>query len=207
MRLIALLLMACALISGCAAGPHLHAGNAIFNLGQSLPPEMVDRHLAGYVGFDEDFVDRYNRVAKNVLYVQGIVKGTPEYQLRIARMNISNPGSALWVDSGELTVMTGAVIPDQLPRLKAGDIVEIRQTGTYRTMENFLQKKEGNIVTRIICRKADADYENCLNTKAPRIGKVKGVGETGTPYPASVADYGFTFTPAYTPDGKPLNKN
>lgn len=182
----------------------LHVGNAVVNGGRPLPAEMVNRHVAGYVGFDEDWTGRYSRVARNALYVMGIVEGTPEYALRVVRVNLSNPEPGmLWADQGELTFPTGAVVPDHLPRLKAGDIVEIRQTGTWRTMENFVSRGEGNVVVRVLCRKADPTYDKCLEA-APRIGKYKGVGETRTRYPASVSGYGFTFTPMFDSSGRAL---
>ena len=169
-----------------------------------MPEEMRGRHLSGYVGLDETFAGNYDRLARNVLYSQGVAKDTPEYQLRIARININNPGYSPGRGNGGLVFPTAAVVPDHLPPLKVGDIVEVRQTGTWRTVEDFAKKGEGNIVVRVLCRKASVDYEACLD-RQPRIGKFKGVGPTNTPYPASVADYGFTFSAAYREDGRPRN--
>ncbi len=162
---------------------------------------MRGRHLAAMVAFDEDFVGRYNRVSRNVLYVNGIVEGSPEYLYRVARINLHHSqGNWMWKE-GSYLFQTGALIPDHLPALKAGDIVEVRQTGTWRTMEDFSRKGEGNIVVRVLCAKAAKDYETCVD-KTPRIGTFKGQGPTGTPYPASVRDYGFQFTPRYSRDGE-----
>jgi hypothetical protein len=97
--------------------------------------------------------------------------------------------------------LTGAMVPDHLPPLKAGDIVEVRQTSTWRSMEGFVAKGEGNIVVRVLCAKAQPDFAACLD-RAPRIGKYKGVGPTGSPYPKSVSDYGYTFSPTYDAAGK-----
>src|SRR2546423_721600 len=58
---------------------------------------------------------------------------------------------------------------DHLPQLQAGDIVEIRQTGTWQTMEDFISRGEGNIVVRIMCAKADPDYEQCRE-RGPKVG-------------------------------------
>lgn len=165
---------------------------------------MVGKNFAGYVGFDEAYVATYNKAARGSLYGQGVERGTPEYRLRIARINLSNtaPG-LLWMSQGELMFMTGAYVPDHMPRLRAWDIVEIRHTGTWNTMKGFTQSGEGNIVVRILCRKSDPAYETC-RAKAPKTGKYSGVGPTGTPYPASVREYGFTFTPIFDAEGRQL---
>lgn len=187
-------------LAGCGATPMLHAGNAIANMGQELPPEMQQHNLAAMVAFDEDFVGRYNRVSKNVLYVNGIIEGTPEYLYRVARINLHHSqGNWLWKE-GAYLFQTGALIPDHLPALKSGDVVEVRQTGTWRTMEGFSRTGEGNIVVRVLCAKAQANYDKCVD-KTPRIGTFRGQGPTGTNYPASVREYGFTFTPRYGPTG------
>jgi hypothetical protein len=202
-RALGAIVLAAGLLAGCGATPMLHAGNFMINAGQGLPDAMLDTHLAGWVAFDEDHVDNYTRVARNNLYTQGIVRGTPEYRMRVVRINLNNPDSLLWVESGQVMFLTGAMVPDHLPRLKAGDIVEVRQTATWRSMEDFVAKGEGNVVVRVLCTKAQPDYDACLD-RAPRIGRYKGVGPTGTPYPKSVAAYGFRFTPAYDANGRPV---
>lgn len=191
-------------LAGCGSSPLLHVGNQIANMGQELPASMVKTNLAGIVGYDEDWVGRYPRVARNALYVQGVTADSPEYSLRVARVNINNPGSTLSVKPGELVFMTGAFVPDHLEPLKAGDVVEIRQTGTWYTMRDFVRTGEGNIVVRVICKKAQEDYDDCLASKAPSLGKFKGVGPTGSLYPDSARFYRFSFTPRYTAAGEDL---
>jgi hypothetical protein len=192
-----------AALTGCGANPLLRASNQAVNLGQGLPADMVNRHVAGIVAFDEQWTDNYGRLARGALYSQGVEKGKPEYGYRAARINLSQTSSGLWVTKGSLMFSTGAYVPDQLPQLHRDDVVEIRQTGTWMTMEDFATRGEGNIVVRILCRKADPNYEQCLN-QAPKVGEFRGVGETHTPYPASVRDYGFTFTPMFDAEGRAL---
>lgn len=192
----------CVLTAGCAT-PLVHITNQVFNFGQELPADMVNRHVAGMVAFDEDWPGAYNKAARTALYGQGVGSGTAVYGLRVARINLANTESALFKSAGELSFATGAIVPDHLPRLRAYDVVEIRQTGSWRTMEQFASSGEGNIVVRIVCRKGDLGYVACVE-RAPRIGKAKGVGETHTPYPASVAAYGFTFSPRYDATGGAL---
>jgi hypothetical protein len=118
-------------------------------------------------------------------------------------MNLHQTGSALWVGKGELLFPTAAYVPDHMPRLRAGDVVEIRQTGTWMTMENFAVTGEGNVVVRVLCEKAEPTYGACLE-QGPQVGKIRGVGATDTGYPPSVRDYGYSFTPMFDEKGSPL---
>ncbi len=70
-------------------------------------------------------------------------------------------------------------------------------------LKDFSKTGEGNIVTRILCRKAQPDFDACENA-LPKTGKHKAMGPTGTPFLASVKEYGFTFTPAYDDKGNLL---
>lgn len=191
------------LLSGCGPSRLLHIGNNVVNMGQPLPDDMVNRHVSGMVAFDETWAGNYGRIARNALYVQGVVEGTPEYQLRVARINLSNTGENFFWKKGELLFQGAAIVPDHLPQLRAGDLVEIRQTGTWRTVEDFFIRKEGNVVVRILCQKASAGYQKCLE-KGPLTGIAKGVGETKTPYPPSVSSYGYQFSAWYSVEGRPL---
>lgn len=190
-------------LAGCGPSPLLRVTNTAINMGQGLPDEMLNSHLAGIVAFDEAWTDEYSRVARNQLYTQGVERGKPEYNLRIVRINLSNTGSALWIEKGELAFPTGAFVPDHLPRLHAGDVVEIRQTKSWMAMENFARTGEGNIVVRVLCAKAAPTYKECVE-KAPRTGRFVGFGFTGTSFPASVKGYGFSFTPMFDANGKAL---
>ncbi len=200
-----LLVLSCLVLAGCGATPALHVGNAVFNMGQELPDAMKDRNLAAVVAYDEDFVGRYDRISKNVLYVNGVAEGTPEYLYRVARINLHHSEGGMFSKPGKLVFMTGAMIPDSVPVLKAGDVVEVRQTGTWRTMEGFSTSGEGNIVLRVLCPKQDPAYLQCLE-KLPRIGDFLGQGPTGTVYPEHASSLGLAFTPAYTVDGTRVSR-
>lgn len=188
---------------GCGPSPLLRVTNATINLGQGLPEEMLNTHMAGIVAFDETWADEYGRVARNQLYTQGVERDKPEYNLRVVRINLSNTGSALWIRTGELAFPTGAIVPDHLPQLHAGDIVEIRQTKSWMSMEDFAITGEGNVVVRVLCAKAGPTYNECLE-KAPKTGRFSGFGFTNTPYPPSVKDYGYSFTPMFDAKGSAL---
>ena len=108
-----------------------------------------------------------------------------------------------WIRQGEKIWIAVGIVPDHIPQLKARDIVELRQTGGTRTVENFATTGEGNIVVRVLCRAADPAYDACVK-RQPKIGAFEGYGATGTPYPASAKSYGYTFSPKYDANGKLL---
>lgn len=189
-------------LTGCQT-PIVHGVNQIINLGGELPSNMRQRNISGVVAFDEAWMGDYNFPTRNALYTQGMVSGSPEYGMRVVRVNMRHPEYGAWVRVGDKAWLAAAMIPDHIEPLKAGDYVEIRQTGTFRTVEDFVSKQEGNIVLRVLCRKADPQYLECAK-KLPRMGRYLGFGETGTYYPESIREYGFTFTPKYDKNGKPL---
>lgn len=196
--------LALVLLTGCSAGPHLHINNAIVNGGSyEVGPEMRNRHLIATVAFDEAHAGQYNRITKNTLYVQGIVEGTPEYRYRVVKLNLAQLKGAAWYADGEFAWWTGALVPDHIERLKAWDLIEFRQPTGNRSMEDFSKKGEGNVVVKVLCRKADPNWEKCRDS-LPQVGKFGPGGDTGIPYPDSVKGYGFTFTPAYDDKGVPV---
>lgn len=165
-----------------------------------LGPEMRDRNLIATVGYDEKYTGVAAVPARTSAYLQGIVEGTPEHGLRVAHLNLAQLKGSGWYSDGQFAYFTSAAVPDQIGKLKAWDLVEYRSAGTYRTLENFTTKQEGNIVVRVLCRKADPDYEKCRDA-LPQMRKYPN-GPTGTPYPVSVKEYGYSFTPAYDAKGQ-----
>lgn len=191
-------------ISACSAGPQLKVGNAIMTMGGDVPANMKNTHLAATVGFDEDFAGRYTRVTNNLMYSIGVVEGAPEYQYRVVRLNSAEITGFAWYGAGSFQFSTAGMIPDNMPRLMAGDIVEFRQPERrIDALETFSKTGEGPIVTKILCRKASPEFKACLES-LPGEGKLKGIGKTGRPYPVSVKEYGFSFTPMYDAKGNPL---
>lgn len=195
---IAIATLAC--LSGCQT-PIIHGINSVTSLG--LPDDMVHRNVAGMIAFDEVWAGDYNFANRNNLYAQGVPSGSPEYGLRVARVNMRNSDSVLYIRQGDRLWIAIGIVPDHLPRLKAGDIVELRQTAAVRTAENYVSTGEGNIIVRVLCPVSAPDYAACLKLQ-PKLGKHEGYGATGTPYPASVKEYGYTFTPKYDANGKLL---
>lgn len=194
---------AAALLVACAPSPHLRVTGAITRLGISMDKRMLEANLTAMVGFDESFSGTYNRSSRAALYMASVIEGTPEYQYRVVRLNMGLLDGALWHRPGSMLYSTAAMVPDQIPRLMAGDVVELRHAATDRSLENFSVTGEGNIVVRVLCFKAQPDYMDCMD-KLPKTGSSIATGRTETPYPVSVKAYGFTFTPAYDKGGKVL---
>jgi hypothetical protein len=208
----ALALSATLALSGCglfmnSPPPGLRATNKALNFGVELPDEMVHRNVYGTVGFDEDYVGRYNKHSQNVVYTQGVGRGDPEYNYRVVRINMKHfDGLAIaFIPKGHQAWFTAAIVPDHIPRLSAGDIVEFRQSGTWDTLEGFLGKSDGNVVLALICKAGTPTYDQCVDA-LPFIGKGKATGPTGTPYPSSLSEYGFKYTPAYDNEGIAVRK-
>jgi hypothetical protein len=188
-------------ITACAPSNHLHITNGIMNLGQELAPGMVKANAIATVGADEAFAATYTLPMRATLFTQGVTPESPEYGLRTAYLNLRLFDQSL-LDNGKYGYPTSAAIPDHIGKLKGWDLVEFRSSGTYRTMENFTTKQEGNIIVRVLCRKADPDYEKCRDALPQQRNYPNG--PTGTPYPASIKEYGYTFTPTYDDKGTPL---
>jgi hypothetical protein len=197
---------AVALLAGCAApGKHLDVADTIANFGfTELDSDMRAHNLIAVVGFDEGFVGKYVRFARNVMWIQGFQEGTPEHQLRAVELNTRFVNSVLWKGAGEHSWPTGAAVPDHISRLHAFDIVEFRNAGSRHTSDNFLSTGEGNIVLQVLCRAADANYKKCKEALPRPGGKEWPGGSLGTPYAKKAADYGWNFTPAYDASGKLL---
>lgn len=171
--------------------------------GATLKGAYKQANLVGVVLVDEDYVGRYPRLACNSLHMQGASAGTPEMRYRVVSIGIRES------DLIRHTFLTGAIVPDGLPPLAAGDIVEFRNQTGFDNFRDFSRTKEGGgIVLRVICFKDDPQFEGCAKTRAPWKGylwrkEVSGVSDT--PYRQSTASYGFTFSERYDDDGNTLS--
>jgi len=188
------------LVVGCQS-PAITVTNSLFGI--NLDDNMKGRNLGAAVAWDEQWAGLMTSPARNQLYAQGIAKGTPEFNLRVVRVNTRFEFSGLFESTGDRMWLTSAVVPDHLPKLHMLDIVEVRQTDSFQVNKDFASKGEGNIVVRILCKYGTPDYEACLD-RQPRIGKHRGFGETNTPYPVSIKEYGFTYTPMYDAEGRAI---
>ena len=164
----------------------------ILNFGADLPPEMWGRNIVAMVAFDEVPAPEYNRHSQVVLYSQGARKGNEAYRARIARVNFHHFKGNWAYRDGTVVFFSAAIVPDHLPPLKAGDIVELRHVSTWESLLNFFETGDGNMVIRVLCSRDSPDYFECEDA-LPKIGRVKGQGPTGTHFPESAREYGFTF--------------
>ncbi|WP_139026509.1 hypothetical protein [Achromobacter arsenitoxydans] len=185
--------------------------NAVLNAGTELPANMRQVNVAAQVIHDEVWAGDYPFGARNQLYTVGVIKGEPEYSMRVAFLQMRHPEYGAWVRAGGKGWVSTGIIPDHLPPLKQGDVVELRQTGTYNVVKGFVENGEGNVVLQILCSAGDPAFKECV-AALPRIGAFQGFGETSSYYPESIREYGFTFSQNYDANGvalavarKPLN--
>lgn len=197
-----LILCILGLLAACAAGPHTLVLNEAVNFGAELGPEMRNRNMIAIVALNEEAPAAYKRVQHNILYTQGVQEGTPEYRMRVVPLNMAQLKGALWYGEGSFEWSTAAMVPDHVERLKWGDLVEFRQPTGRLANKDFSRTGEGNVVLRVLCHYADADYKKCKEA-LPQVGKGPG-GDTHTPYPASAREYRYVFTPAWDDAGKPV---
>lgn len=192
-------------LAGCSPNPVLKVSSRVLNFGLDLPAYMTQVNLVGTVGFDEAFVGKYHRATQGLMYLHGVEVGKPEYGYRAVHVELRFlEGGFRWED-GEFGYRKVAMVPDHLPMLKAGDKVEIRQSGTFDTVVDFAKLGQGNAILRVLCKKSDPGYTACEDA-LPKTGKYKGQGKTGTPYLTSLKEYGYTFTQAYSQKGERLRE-
>jgi len=193
-------------LAGCAAGPHTLIISDMVGDTHRPPALMQDVNVAMTVMADEGHRSKVPKAMRVELYLAGLREGAPAERYRYI-VGISyrlEHGSLLWRDRASLPHVAGAMVPDHIGALKAGDVVEMRSVATRDALPNFHRDGEGQIVTRVICRKASPDWKNCFLNVAPRFGKngkYVASGQTGTPFLASVKDYGFTFSEFYDDEG------
>jgi hypothetical protein len=193
------------LLAGCeAAGPQNRAFQAFDLALGGISPKMLEKNVTASVSFDEAHPLKTHRITRIDFFGQGVDKDSVEYNYRMVPVNFghfNNFGIGRVNNGyGTLVFKTAAMVPDHLPLLKAGDLIELRQTVQYNSMKDFVAKQEGNTVLRILCRKADPDFLKCQDSVPHHSPKVVG-GYTDRPYLKSLKEYGFTFTQAYDKQG------
>lgn len=184
------------LMVGCQSPVH-RAMNKGLQLGVEQPEDMRDRNTAMFVMKDEVHLSQLDSRSQNFVYLLGAGPKEPVAQYRVVYLGIKNPSRVFYVAPGASLYPMAAIVPDHIPRLYEGDVVEVRQLGSFDVVRNFDSTKEGNIVLRVMCQIQKPDFGRCLMNNTPRIEKHFGFGPTKTPYLASVAQSGFSFTPFY----------
>lgn len=198
-------LLCITLLAGCAAGEHTRHISAALGDDGKAPPLMRNVHIVAWVGFDEKHLSKVGGLANTALYGSGVRKGNPNTTYRY--VPVSSPRmeteGLLWWGPGAQMYIVGAMVPDHIGELKRADIVEVRSISSWDSLVDFHTTGEGQIVTRVLCRKASPDWQKC-HDGLPKFDVHPAAGFTGTPFPASVKDYGFTFSQYYDEQGKLL---
>lgn len=189
-------------VVACAANPASDALTRAASFGGALFADDYKRaNLVGVVQTTEGHVESYPRLLRGPLYNQGVRYDTPETRYRVVTIGIRES------DNLRHMFLTGAAVPDALPLLRPGDIVEFRNTAMLDNLENFAQTKSGNIVLSVLCWREDPQFEQCAQTRAPWKGwgsRASVSGVSPNPYRDDVSSYGFTFTARYDDSGNVL---
>ena len=195
------------LLAGCQTPIHRGVNEALTSV-QSLDDRMSNRNVAMVVAITENSFKNYQNAVRNYLYLQGVDETVPEARYRIAYLFMRNTDWALHIGVGERVWPMAAYVPDHIPQLEDGDVVEVRMDGDrfMRRLKDFSTTGEGTAIVRVLCKFKDPDFARCINS-TPRIEHYQGFGETGTLFPASLKEYGFTFTPFYDDNGDPIRSH
>lgn len=202
-------LVATAMLTGCSYGLHTRVISGVFGDDGQAPLLMRDKNVVGWVAFDEKHFSKAAGIAKSALYASGVRKESKVMNYRyvpISSPRMENHTGVLWKPPGAQMYVVGAMVPDHIGELKAADIVEWRSISSWDSLVGFDTTGEGQIVTRVLCRKSSPDWKKCHDS-LPAFHHLKAAGFTGTPFLPSAKDYGFTFTEFYDESGnllKPL---
>lgn len=198
-------LLGIALLAGCTAGEHTRHTSKLMGDDGTAPPLMRSVHIVAWAGFDEKPLAKVSGLANTALYASGVRKGNLNVTYRY--VPVSSPrmedDGFLWFKSGSQMYLVGAMIPDHIGEIKREDILELRSIASWDTLVDFHTTGEGQIVTKVLCRRASPDWKKCHDS-LPMFLTHKAAGFTGTLFPQSVKDYGFTFTQYYDEEGKLL---
>lgn len=203
---VALAVAAAVSMSGCAQ--YMRTVTKMQNYGYELHPDSVNAHVYAEVSRSELFTGDLVLPRRTSYMPLGVESGNGTYNFRIveAYMTLLDPPLPgilpVWAH-GTRFAFRAAVVPDQFPRLMEGDIIELRNTGTYEILTDFPQTGEGAVVTRVFCRAGTPEYAACRGS-LPVVGRSpRPAGQTGADFKPSVKDYApLTFTRWYDDNGK-----
>lgn len=136
----------------------------------------------------------------------GAKEGDAEFNYRLVKRNTNEFIAEPFWSYGEALYQNVAAVPDQLPRLMAGDVVEFHFASQFDSIKGFSKRSpenpEVNAVTRVLCRKNDPLFKKCLDG-LPRFSEKIWGGFTDQPY-QPLKNYGYTFSPWYDDSSKQL---
>lgn len=208
LSVIALLTTASLTMTGCAS--YMKTVARVQNHGFELHPDSVNAHLYAEVSRDEIYIGDIILPRRTHYMPESVQPDNGTYNFRIveSHMTLIDPPLPSWFPvfaHGARWAFRSAVVPDQFPRLMEGDIIELRNIGTWETMDELPTKGEGSAVTRVICRVQTPEFEKC-KSMLPKIGRFpRPAGLTGTEFKPSLKDYApLTFSRWYDDNGKAL---
>lgn len=204
LRVISILAVAASL-TGCAG--YIRTMTKVQNLGLPMNPKSVNAHVYAEVSRDEEWVRDIFINRRAQYFPSGVLDDNGTQNYRIAEMFMTLLDDAMIFPptlAGTHFIFRVGAVPDQFPRLYKGDIVELRNVGTWDTMIDFPVTGEGNAITRVLCRVKEPTFKDCRNS-LPRVGlSGRPSGLTDAPFRPSMRDYApLTYTVWYDNKGKP----
>lgn len=195
-------------LTGCAS--YMKTVARAQNYGYELHPKSIKAHLYAEVSRDEIYIGDIILPRRTSYMAESVEPDNGTYNFRIveSRMTLIDPPLPWYFyafPEGARWAFRSAVVPDQFPRLMEGDIIELRNIGTWETMDELPTKGEGSAVVRVICRAQTPEFEKC-KSMLPKIGRFpRPAGLTGTEFKPSLKDYApLTFSRWYDDNGKAL---
>jgi hypothetical protein len=195
-------------LTGCAPGRQLEISRVVNEkVFGGVPKIMLKKNIIATIGFDEVAPRKYNSLVRGNFYGMGAKEGDPEFNYRLVKINTNEFTSVPFWSYGEALYQNTAAVPDQLPRMMAGDVVEFHFTSQFDSIKGFSgrdpENPEVNAVTRVLCRKNDPLFQKCLDA-LPRFSEKLWGGFTDQPY-QPLKNYGYTFSPWYDDASKQLH--
>lgn len=198
------------LLSGCAAGPGMRTLKDALN--DEGDPQQTRAVVYSMVSADEQFIDKHSLRWRNAAYLNNLPYGSPRRAYRIT------PMVAFRYTNLRALYHSNAYVPDYLPLLRDGDVVEVSQKGVADQLTAAPEEgRDSSVVVRVVCFKGAPDYEQCWKSYGVAMSSaIQGASHLahpveGAPFIEGPERYGLTFTPRYDvatgevlPTAKPL---
>lgn len=196
------------LLAGCA-GP----AKMILTEEEDWPAAQRQANVNAAVAFDEEYS---SFALSNHLSRASATPAVKRYRKVIVQMLNGEDEQPILGLTGIAAAV--ALVPDGMPLMKKGDLVEIRHYRMFGSLKSFESSGDGNAVLRLLCPSSPsrgdmAAFKACASNAKwqTRWGESNryftGIlaSPSGRPYAAHLRDHKeLSFTPYYDEDGEPL---
>lgn len=134
------------LLGGCT---HMRPVEEVLQNGSSWASSQKTANVQAVVAFDEDNSGLISFALFNHGARAGVGPAEKRYRKVVYTMLNSEGGRPIGKFAGIMAAM--AMVPDGMPRLKTGDLIEVRFPVWFDYMKDFAVTGEGSAVLRLIC--------------------------------------------------------